>query len=84
MMKWADLAFKFLSVLVVPLLLWGIKLEVSNAVQNEKIIKLEAAVETTKAQSVAMARVEEKIDATNKRLDEIRGDLRRSLPPAPP
>jgi len=89
-MRWADLAFKILSVLVIPLLLWGIKLEVSNAVQNEKILQLgaeQAATEDFKdgmtAQSVSLGRVEEKIDATNKRLDEIKADLRRSLPPGP-
>ncbi len=80
-MKWADLAFKVLSVLVIPLLLWGIKLEVNNAVQNEKITKLEEAAAAAAPLSVMMGRVEEKIDATNKRLDEIKGDLRRSLPP---
>jgi uncharacterized coiled-coil protein SlyX len=89
-MKWTDLAFKILSILVVPLMLWGIRLEVSNAVQNEKISKLEAAVAAAGSlrdgmavQSVAIGRVEEKVDATNKRLDEIRTDLRRSLPPGP-
>lgn len=81
MMKWTDLAFKVLSVLVIPLLLWGIKLEVNNAVQNEKIIKLEAAVAAAAPLSIMVGRVEEKIDATNRRLDDIRGDLRRSLPP---
>lgn len=80
-MKWTELAFKILSVLVIPLLGWGIKLEVSNAVQNEKITKLEAEVAAAKPMSVTLGRVEEKIDATNKRLDDIKNDLRRTLPP---
>lgn len=80
-MKWMDLAFKILSALVIPLLGWGIRLEVSNAVQNEKIAKLEAEVAASKPMSVTLGRVEEKIDATNKRLDDIKNDLRRTLPP---
>lgn len=82
-MKWMDLAFKILSILVIPLLGWGIRLEVSNAVQNEKIAKLEAEVAAAKPMSVTLGRVEEKIDATNKRLDDIKSDLRRTLPPPP-
>ena len=78
-----DLAFKILSMLVIPLLGWGIRLEVSNAVQNEKIAKLEAEVAAAKPMSVTLGRVEEKIDATNKRLDYIKSDLRRTLPPSP-
>lgn len=79
----SDLLFKILSVFVIPLLAWGIKLEVSNAVQNEQITQLQADADATKPLSVMMGRVEEKIDATNKRLDEIKADLRRSLPPSP-
>ncbi len=86
--KWTDLAFKVLSVLVIPLLAWGVTLQTGQAVQNEKISKLEAHVkdaETIKTSintnANTLGRVEEKIDATNRRLDDIRGDLRRSLPP---
>ena len=86
--KWLDLAFKILSILVIPLLLWGITLEVSQAVQNEKITRLEQDVKSAKAirdgvnaNANALGRVEEQLNGTNKRLDEIRDDIRRSLPP---
>jgi len=86
--KWLDLAFKILSAFVIPLLVWGITLEVGQAVQNEKIARLEEDVESASAikegvskNTEALARVEEQISGTNKRLDEIRADLRRSLPP---
>jgi len=86
--KWTDLAFKILSVLVIPLLLWGVKLEVGQAVQDEKIERLESEVAAAKAikdgvtaNTTSLGRVEEKLDATNRRLDDIRSDLRRSLPP---
>ena len=82
-MKWTELGFKLLSMLVVPLLLWGIKLEVNSAVQSEKITKLEAEVAAARPMSNTLGRVEEKIDATNKRLDDIKADLNRTLPPAP-
>ena len=86
--KWTDLAFKVLSVLVIPLVLWGVKLEVGQAVQNEKIAHLEAEVAAAQAikdgvtaNTAALARVEEKLNGTNSRLEDIRNDLRRSLPP---
>ena len=86
--KWLDLAFKILSILVIPLLLWGISVEVRNAVQDEKIVRLEQDVKAARAvkdgvtaNAVALGRVEEKLNGTNKRLDDIHADLRRSLPP---
>lgn len=89
--KWTDLAFKILSVLVIPVLGWAISLQVSQAVQNEKIARLETEVQAAKAikdgvvaNTNTLGRMEEKLDGTNRRLDEIRADLRRSLPPGNP
>jgi len=89
-MKLPEWVFKILAALAVPLTVWGIKLEVNNAVQDEKISSLEDDMKEAKnlqkglaAQDKAMGIVQEKIDATNRRLDEIKGDLRRSLPPGP-
>lgn len=89
-MKLPEWVFKILAALAVPLTVWGIKLEVGNAVQNEKIADLEADVKEAKnlqqglaAQDKAVGIVQEKINATNSRLDEIKADLRRSLPPGP-
>ena len=88
--KWMDLAFKVLSILVIPLVIWGVKLEVGNAIQNEKIVSLEAKVVANgslqndlAALAVTQGRMEEKTDAIKERLDEIRSDLYRSLPPKP-
>lgn len=88
--KWWDYFKTVMSMLVVPLLLWGIKLEVGNAVRDTKIASLEKEVAAAKAikdgvnaNTHTLGRVEEKIDATNKRLDDIKIDLRRSLPPSP-
>lgn len=86
--KWMDIAFKILSLLIIPILGWGIRLEVTNAVQTEKIERLEEELKASDdlkksldSNAQAIIRVEEKLDATNKRLDDIKGDLRRSLPP---
>lgn len=88
MSKWADIAFKVLSVLVIPLLGWGVRLEVTRAVQAEKIVQLEkdiaAMADVRKGLAEAnltLARLGEKVDAANQRLGEIKADLRRSLPP---
>lgn len=78
-----DLIFKVLSVLVIPLILWGVSLEVDMAVKEEKITRLQEDVEKALAirdemvtNSKTLARLEEKISATNKGLDEIKGLLR--------
>ncbi len=82
-----DYGFKILSLLVIPLILWGVKLEVDMAVKAEKIVQLERDIAAASAvkgavttNTTTLARMEEKIDGTNKRLDEIRDDLRRPLP----
>ena len=89
--RWWDYFKTAMSMIVIPLVLWGVALEVGNAVRDEKIARLESEVAAAKdiekgvtANSNTLGRVEEKIDATNKRLDDIKGDLRRSLPPAHP
>jgi len=88
--KWADIAFKFLSVLIIPMMVWVGKVQVSQAVQDTEIAALKEDLKAAKGISTGvqmntntLGRVEEKLDATNKRLDDIRADLRRSLPPAP-
>ena len=113
-MKIPDLIFKILAALALPLLAWGVKLEVNLAVQDEKIAQLskdveeaqglkdaltaqtanlthlEAEVREAKScrevlsgQATALGKVEEKLNGTISRLDEIKADLRRSLPPGP-
>jgi|APSaa5957512622_1039677.scaffolds.fasta_scaffold05222_2 hypothetical protein len=86
--SWVDIAFKFLAVLVIPLVIWGVKLEISQAVQDTKIEQMKTELTAAKAigkgvgsNAITLGRVEEKIDATNRRLDDIKADLRRSLPP---
>ncbi len=81
--KWTDLAFKVLSILVIPLILWGVKLEVNNAVQTEKISRMETELVAAKAISTGVSenkmqlgRMEEKLNAANENLKEIKGLVR--------
>jgi hypothetical protein len=81
--KFWDITVKILSALVIPLILWGVSLEVDLAVQNEQIERLQEDVEKALAirekmetNSKTLARLEEKMVATNKGLDEIKGLLR--------
>jgi len=83
-MKLMDMLFKILSVLVIPLLLWGISLEVRLAVQKTEMAQMKqdlAATENVKAAvqagALALVRLEEQIHAINTNLTEIKGLLPR-------
>ena len=78
-----DHLYKLLSILVIPLVIWGAKLEVNNAVQTQSIErlesdvqKLEAIEETVRANSIALAQLKERIDAANNTLGDIKALLR--------
>lgn len=80
--KWATWAKDVLVILVIPLLLWIIKLEVGNAQQDLQIAQLQEQMEDIKEidnrvqqNAVHLARLEGKIDTANGRLDEIRSML---------
>lgn len=84
------LAKDVLALLVIPLLLWGVKLEVGNAQrdllieqQEKEITKLEARVKDAEsiddgvqANALKLAVLEGKIDTANGRLSEITALLR--------
>ena len=72
-----------LSILVIPLALWGVKLEVSNAVMNQEIERLKVDVQkvndieqTVQRNSVTLAQLRERIDAANATLKDIKDILR--------
>ena len=80
-----------LTVAIVPLVAWVIKIEVGNAqqdVQIQQLLVLAARVQEldhrVQLQAVQMARMEEKLDAANRQLngihDEIRNIVRGSKP----
>jgi len=84
-----DLAFKILSILVIPLFLWGVKLEVGNAVRDTQIVRLKEDLD--KASSVqdkisrntaAVIKLEVQMTAAADSLKEIERLLRANpLPP---
>jgi len=81
--KLADMAFKALSIVVIPLALWGIKLEVSNAIQDERISeiqqdldKLSDVTNSVQSNTLALVRLEGKIDNVNEKIDEVKKLLR--------
>jgi len=79
-----DYIVKGLSILVIPLIIWGAALQSKVAVQDEKLETLKSEVEKTRQietgihnNSLALARLEEKLNATNKSLEKISNLLDR-------
>lgn len=72
-----------LIIAIIPMFAWVIKIEVSNAQRDSEIQQLnqasgrlrdlDARVQTN---AIQMARMEEKIDAVNRRLDGIHSEMR--------
>ena len=81
--KAIEIGFKVLSVLVIPLLLWGVRLEVNNAIQDERISemqedldKLSDMTNAVQANSLALVRLEGKLDNLDGKVDEVKKLLR--------
>ncbi len=78
-----DRLFQVLAIMVIPLLGWGIKLEVNNAVQDERILELkkhkmeaQSMREATTKNTHALIRVETKLEAAAVTLKDIKDILR--------
>jgi len=74
-----------LSMLVIPLVVWGVKLEVNDATTQQSIAALEAKIEKhdggrdeVQKNSIALAQLKERIDAANNTLGDIKDLIRRS------
>lgn len=78
-----------LSLLVLPLVVWGVHLETTMAVQNEKIVALEAKVEATdktikaiettvRDNSLELVKVSGKLDTANEKIDVIKDLLTKN------
>lgn len=73
-----------LTILIIPLVLWGVKLEVTLAVQEEKLTELRREIEATSemsstihSNSIQLATLSAKLDAANERLSVIKDLLTR-------
>jgi len=74
-----------LSMLVIPLVIWGVKLEVNDATTQQSIAALEAKIveqdsgrEEVRKNSISLAQLKERIDAANSTLGDIKDLIRRS------
>jgi hypothetical protein len=81
--KAVEIGFKVLSVLVIPLLLWGVRLEVSTSIMDERISemqkdldKLSDVTNAVQANSLALVRLEGKLDNLDGKVDEVKKLLR--------
>jgi len=81
--KFFDVALKVLSGLVIPLIIWGVKLEVTNAIQDERISevqddldKLTNVTEAVQKNTLALVRLEGKLDNVDEKIDEVKKLLR--------
>ena len=82
--KTVDLALKLLSTLVIPLIVWGVRLEVKNAIQDERIAELEDDVQkatgistSVQQNSLTLVKLEAKIDSVGDKIDDIKKLLDR-------
>jgi uncharacterized coiled-coil protein SlyX len=81
--KFLDIAMKVLSALVIPLIIWGVKLEVTNAIQDERIAELQADIDkladvtdSVQKNSLALVRLEGKLDNVDEKIDDVKKLLR--------
>lgn len=81
--KFLDIAMKVLSGLVIPLIIWGVKLEVTNAIQDERITELQEdldkladVTDAVQTNSLALVRLEGKLDNLDEKIDEVKKLLR--------
>jgi hypothetical protein len=81
--KILDWGFKILSALVIPLLIWGVSLEVRLAVQTNDIQRLQEDVKAAlaikdglSANTNALGQLEVKVNAVNDTLKEVKTLLR--------
>ncbi len=84
--KYIDLIIKYSSILVVPLVLWGIKLEVNNAVRDQQIYQLEKEIESlnqideaVQEYAVELGKVDQRLKSMDSTVSEIRQDIKDLL-----
>jgi hypothetical protein len=77
--KFLDVGLKVLSSLVIPILAWGVKLEVKNAVQDERIAEIQQdlgnlgyVTDAVQKNAIAMVRLEGKLDNLDEKIDEVK------------
>jgi hypothetical protein len=79
--SFGDWVFKVLAASVVPLVLWGVRLESQQATQDLRIHHLESQVAEMKPHTGALIRLEEQVKSMNGTLTEIKGILNKPYVP---
>jgi cell division protein FtsB len=84
--KFIDMIIKNSSVLVIPLILWGVKLEVNNAVRDQQITQLEKEMENlnqideaVQEYAVELGKVDQRLESMDATVSEIRQDIKDLL-----
>lgn len=80
-----DLILKILSVLVIPLIFWGVRLEVNTALHDERIAEMQAdlvrlsnVTVQVQTMNVSLVRLEEKITNVDGKIRDVERLLRDS------
>lgn len=68
---------------MIPLIVWGVKLEVKDAIQDERISELQQdldkladVTDSVQKNSLALVRLEGKLDNVDEKIDEVKKLLR--------
>jgi len=89
-MTW-DRVKDILTICVIPLLIWGVRLEVSNAIQAERISELKSKVsssektvnkieEAVQKNSLQLAKLDGKLESLDEKLDDIHDLIKKRNP----
>jgi hypothetical protein len=71
-LNWVEILFKVLAASVLPLLLWGVRLESKQTTQELKIQQITEEVAATRGHATALVRLEEQVKSANEKLVEIK------------
>ena len=84
--RFIDMVIRHSSILVIPLILWGVKLEVNNAVRDQQIVQLEREMENlnqineaVQEYAVELGKVDQRLESMDKTVSEIRQDIKDLL-----
>ena len=81
--KFIEVGVKLLSVLVIPLIMWGVRLEVKTTVTQDDLEelqddldKLSEVRDVVQKNSLALVRLEGKLDNVDEKIDDVKTLLR--------
>ena len=76
---WVDIVFKILAGCVMPVMLWGGTIEIRAAIQAERVTEIQndlkelsAVTNSVQENSLALVRLESKLDNLDEKIDEVK------------